>query len=114
MIQTSRAGTMAPKNHMEESTLPPQKILGWFLKGEVLYIDARKHGALVDRTRRELSDEDIAKISDAYLAWRGEAEARTERKSLATGVFNDIDWFVQYSKRFFYIAIFSKIISNIF
>jgi type I restriction enzyme M protein len=29
----------------------------------------------VDRTRRELSDEDIAKIAAAYHAWRGEKEA---------------------------------------
>jgi type I restriction enzyme M protein len=44
-------------------------------RGEVLFIDARKLGALVDRTRRELSDEDIARIADTYHAWRGEKEA---------------------------------------
>ena len=44
-------------------------------RGEILFIDARKLGALVDRTRRELSDEDIAKIAAAYHAWRGEKEA---------------------------------------
>ncbi|MGB9937404.1 MAG: type I restriction-modification system subunit M [Methanobacterium sp.] len=40
--------------------------------GEVLFIDARKMGVMVDRTHRELTDEDIAKISDIYHAWRGE------------------------------------------
>ena len=40
--------------------------------GEVLFIDARKLGYLVDRTRRELSDDDIALIAGAYHAWRGE------------------------------------------
>lgn len=44
-------------------------------RGEVLFIDARKMGALVDRTRRELSDADIARIADTYHAWRGEKDA---------------------------------------
>jgi type I restriction enzyme M protein len=44
-------------------------------RGEVLFIDARKLGHLVDRTRREFSDEDIAKVATAYHAWRGETTA---------------------------------------
>jgi type I restriction enzyme M protein len=44
-------------------------------RGHVLFIDARKLGPLVDRTHRELTDEDIAKIADTYHAWRGEKEA---------------------------------------
>jgi len=40
-------------------------------RGEVLFIDARKLGSLVDRTRKELQDDDIAKIADIYHAWRG-------------------------------------------
>ena len=44
-------------------------------RGEVLFIDARKLGHLVDRTRRELSDEDTAKIASTYHAWRGEKDA---------------------------------------
>jgi type I restriction enzyme M protein len=43
-------------------------------RGEVLFIDARKLGHLVDRTRREFSDEDIARIARTYHAWRGEPE----------------------------------------
>lgn len=39
-------------------------------KGEVLFIDARKMGTLVDRVHRELSDDDIAKIAGTYAAWR--------------------------------------------
>ena len=42
-------------------------------RGEVLFIDARKMGRLVDRTHRELTDEDITRIADTYHAWRGEA-----------------------------------------
>jgi len=44
-------------------------------RGHVLFIDARKLGRLVDRTHRELTDEDIARIADTYHAWRGEQEA---------------------------------------
>ena len=39
---------------------------------QVLFIDARKLGVMVDRVRRELTDEDIARIADTYHAWRGE------------------------------------------
>ena len=46
-------------------------------RGEVLFIDARNMGTLVDRTRRELCDNDIQKIADTYHAWRGEKEAGT-------------------------------------
>ncbi|MCA9487143.1 SAM-dependent DNA methyltransferase [Candidatus Woesearchaeota archaeon] len=56
----------------------------WFLsrakkrKGEVLFIDARQMGELVDRKHRELSLEDIAKISDVYHIWRGTKEGSYE------------------------------------
>jgi type I restriction enzyme M protein len=40
--------------------------------GQVLFIDARNMGVLVDRTRRELTDDDVQKIADTYHAWRGE------------------------------------------
>ncbi|MDQ3070730.1 MAG: SAM-dependent methyltransferase, partial [Acidobacteriota bacterium] len=41
-------------------------------RGEVLFIDARKMGRMVDRTHRELTDEDVARIAATYHAWRGE------------------------------------------
>jgi type I restriction enzyme M protein len=44
-------------------------------RGQVLFIDARKFGRMVDRTHRELTDEDIARIANTYHAWRGEMEA---------------------------------------
>jgi len=44
-------------------------------KGEILFIDAREMGQMVDRTRRELTPTDIETISDTYHAWRGEEEA---------------------------------------
>jgi type I restriction enzyme M protein len=44
-------------------------------RGQVLFIDASKLGILVDRTRRELSNEDVEKIVKTYHAWRGEENA---------------------------------------
>ena len=46
-------------------------------RGEVLFIDARKMGALVSgsRKQKELSRDEIARIAGAYHAWRGEPDA---------------------------------------
>lgn len=44
-------------------------------RGEILFIDARKMGSMVDRTHRELTDEDIQKIAGTYHAWRGDKTA---------------------------------------
>jgi len=45
-------------------------------RGQVLFIDARELGHMVDRANRAFSDDDIATIADAYHAWRGSASAR--------------------------------------
>ncbi|MFD7871512.1 type I restriction-modification system subunit M [Microbacterium sp. NPDC059771] len=39
--------------------------------GEVLFIDARNLGHMVDRAERALSDDDIAKIAGTFHAWMG-------------------------------------------
>jgi len=39
-------------------------------KDEILFIDARKSGALISRKNKAFTDEDIAKISDVYHNWR--------------------------------------------
>jgi type I restriction enzyme M protein len=44
-------------------------------RDEVLFIDARKLGHLVDRTRREFADADIERMANVYHAWRGEPDA---------------------------------------
>ena len=41
-------------------------------KGQTLFIDARKMGDMVNRRLRELSDEDIKKIANTYIAWQNE------------------------------------------
>lgn len=40
--------------------------------GETLFIDARNMGSMLDRTHKELTDQDIAHIAQTYHAWRGE------------------------------------------
>lgn len=49
----------------------------WFLsrkrdnrKDQILFIDARKLGTMIDRRHRALSDEEIANICDTYHSWR--------------------------------------------
>ena len=39
---------------------------------EILFIDARNMGRMIDRRHRELTDEDIKKIAETYHSWRGE------------------------------------------
>lgn len=39
-------------------------------QNKVLFIDARKLGHMIDRKVRELSEDDIRKIADAYQNWR--------------------------------------------
>jgi len=59
-------------------------------RGETLFIDARKLGRLIDRTHRELSDDEIARIARAYHAWRCEKEA---------GQYEDVPGFCKGAKK---------------
>ena len=43
---------------------------------QVLFIDARKVGTMVDRRHKELTDEEVRRISETYHAWRGELRDR--------------------------------------
>ncbi|WP_137130579.1 class I SAM-dependent DNA methyltransferase [Rhizobium sp. FY34] len=47
-------------------------------RGEILFIDARKLGFMVDRVRREFTSEDIDKITGAYHRWRSKPETRAK------------------------------------
>ena len=69
--------------------LPPQlfrstgiPVCLWFFalakgerSGQVLFIDARALGHLVDRAERALTDEEIVRIGDTYHSWRGSRSA---------------------------------------
>lgn len=58
-------------------------------RGQVLFIDARKLGRMADRTHKELTDDDIARITTTYHSWRGEKEA---------GKYKDIPGFCKSAK----------------
>ncbi len=45
---------------------------------EVLFIDARKMGTMIDRVHRELTDEDTAKVAGVYHAWRGDKSVKVK------------------------------------
>ena len=67
----------------------------WFLsrdrsgaerRDETLFIDARQLGHMIDRTRRDLSKEDIARVADTYHAWRNRtSSASTPSPSTGEG-----------------------------
>ena len=63
----------------------------WFLarrrerSGEILFIDARKLGPMVDRTHRELTDEDIARIAGTYQAWHSRASVPSKEAGQGEG-----------------------------
>jgi type I restriction enzyme M protein len=74
--------------------LPPKLFLNtqipaalWFLRrgksyrqDEVLFIDARNLGHLINRRTRELSDEDIQRIAQTYHHWRSEGDSYEDIK----------------------------------
>ena len=58
--------------------------------GETLIINARKMGALIDRTHRNLSDEEITDIGRIFHAWRGpSAEASAQAGEKGAGDYED-------------------------
>jgi len=63
-------------------------------RGEILFIDARKMGRMVDRTHRELTDEDIRKIADTYHAWSSSSSPLPLGEGQGEGgVYHDIPGF---------------------
>ncbi|MEV0610809.1 class I SAM-dependent DNA methyltransferase [Polymorphospora rubra] len=48
-------------------------------RGQVLFIDARELGYMIDRAERALSHEDIVSIGDTYHAWRGTDSAARKK-----------------------------------
>lgn len=56
---------------------------------EILFIDARKLGHMVDRTRREFSDADIEQIAGTYHAWR-EGDGYADVPGFAAAASHDV------------------------
>ena len=66
----------------------------WFLsrdrsgaerRDETLFIDARKLGHMIDRTRRDLSPEDISRVANTYHAWRNRDSSSSSSPSPSKG-----------------------------
>ncbi|MHB1440931.1 MAG: class I SAM-dependent DNA methyltransferase [Cuniculiplasma sp.] len=55
-------------------------------RGEILFIDSRNTGTMIDRRHRILTDEDTRKISDTYHMWRGEKEGYEDIKGFCRSV----------------------------
>jgi type I restriction enzyme M protein len=56
--------------------------------GEVLFIDARKLGTMIDRVRRDFDSKDVAKITNTYHKWRGQSDVIKQH-----GQYKDISGF---------------------
>ena len=54
-------------------------------RDDILFIDARKLGRMVDRTHRELTGEDIARIADTYHAWRNRVPSSSKGEDRGEG-----------------------------
>jgi len=44
-------------------------------RGQVLFIDARELGHMIDRVERTLSEEDLQRIAETFRSWRGRPSA---------------------------------------
>lgn len=55
-------------------------------RGEILFIDARNMGTMIDRRHRVLTDDDINRISGTYHVWRGEKEGYQDIKGYCRSV----------------------------
>jgi type I restriction enzyme M protein len=72
----------------------------WFLAkdkgqrpGQVLFVDARKLGTLINRTQRELTADDIARIAGTYHAWRSASSSPLVERGAGGEVYQDIPGF---------------------
>lgn len=54
-------------------------------RGETLFIDARKLGAMVDRRHRELTDGDFQRVISAFTAWRASGGAYADVPGFCVG-----------------------------
>ena len=57
-------------------------------KNNILFIDARKLGTMIDRAKRDFSEDHVAKIANTYHVWRGQPDAIDKH-----GTYKDISGF---------------------
>jgi len=89
------------RNKKAQATEGPSKSNHRDRQGETLFIDARNTGSMVDRTHKQLTRDDIAKIAGTYHAWRDEvkdaeqgcASVAADRTSGATDGYEDVPGF---------------------
>ena len=55
-----------------------------YRKDEILFIDARNLGHLINRRTKELSEADINKIADTYHQWKSENDGYKDIKGFCT------------------------------
>ena len=55
-------------------------------KGEVLFIDARQLGSMIDRTHRELTKAEVTRISETYHNWRSKNGKYEDRPGFCSSV----------------------------
>ncbi|MDD2757812.1 MAG: class I SAM-dependent DNA methyltransferase [Patescibacteria group bacterium] len=60
---------------------------------EILFIDAKDLGHLIDRTHKVFSDEDIAKISDTYHKWKSKPSVIPAKAGIHDAGYQDIKGF---------------------
>lgn len=63
-------------------------------EGETLFIDAREMGAMISRTNKELTNDDVADIASTYHAWRsnnvGRDLSRQDKSDINDGLKSDL------------------------
>lgn len=65
-------------------------------RGEILFIDARNMGVMVDRTRRDFNDDDIARITAAYHSWRAKPK---DLEALGLEPYEDVPGFCKAASK---------------
>ena len=65
--------------------------------GETLFIDARNHGSMIDRTHKELTEADIAEIVDTYHNWRSDKYKPDAQASESNAIYKDTPGFCKSS-----------------
>jgi type I restriction enzyme M protein len=65
-------------------------------RGQVLFLDARKMGRMIDRVERDLTEKDIQKIAGTYHAWRGDSQIVNRKSEIVN--YADIPGFCKSAK----------------